>query len=177
MSYLAGLWSGLSPISVDNSQPEEASDVISGVIVEPTSMDISVKFGDSRSNRSGDIWLPHFVTDERWMSERWQSYAGHHIRPTGIWPINYNFVMVVIGDGGHWQALNANANAFHNENKEFFYPSYPGKKLRNRNTIFVKKLTISLFLFLVVPCLWGWKPKRYTVNLIDSAIWDKLFYS
>ena len=47
------------------SRPEEASDVISGVVVDPTSLDIHVKFGDSWSNRSQDIRLPHFVTDER----------------------------------------------------------------------------------------------------------------
>ena len=28
-------------------------------------MDVHVKFGDSRSNRSRDIRLPHFVTDEQ----------------------------------------------------------------------------------------------------------------
>ena len=49
--------------SVDNFRPEGASDVISGVIVDPASMGDPVKFGDSKSNRSRDIRLPHFVTD------------------------------------------------------------------------------------------------------------------
>ena len=44
---------------------EAVSDVISGVNVEQVSMDIHVKRGDSRSNRSRYIRLPHFVTDER----------------------------------------------------------------------------------------------------------------
>ena len=32
--------------------------------VEPTGMKSLVKFGDSRSNRSRDIRLPHFVTND-----------------------------------------------------------------------------------------------------------------
>ena len=47
------------------SRSEAASDVISDVIVDPTGVDVRVKFGDSKSNRSRDIGLPHFVTDER----------------------------------------------------------------------------------------------------------------
>ena len=39
----------------DNFQPEVASDVISGVFVEPTGVKVPVKFDDSRSNRSRDI--------------------------------------------------------------------------------------------------------------------------
>ena len=39
------------------------SDVISSVVVEPTGMKVRVKFGDSSSNRSRDIRLPHFVTN------------------------------------------------------------------------------------------------------------------
>ena len=31
--------------------------------VDPTGMKIPVKFGDSRSNRSRDLPLPHFVTN------------------------------------------------------------------------------------------------------------------
>ena len=37
------------------SRLETASDVISGAAVEHVGMDITVKFGDSRSNGSGDI--------------------------------------------------------------------------------------------------------------------------
>ena len=40
------------------------SDVISGVIADPTSVKVPVKFGDSKSNRSRDIRLPHFVTND-----------------------------------------------------------------------------------------------------------------
>ena len=48
-----------------NYQPEEASDVVSGMAVQYVSVDVCVKYGDSRSNRSRDIRLPHFVTDKR----------------------------------------------------------------------------------------------------------------
>ena len=47
------------------SRPEAASDAISGVVVDPTGMDVRVKLGDSKSNRSRDIRLLHFLTDER----------------------------------------------------------------------------------------------------------------
>ena len=43
---------------------EVDSDVISGVIVDPISVKVAVKCGDSRSNRSPDIRLPHFVTSD-----------------------------------------------------------------------------------------------------------------
>ena len=33
------------------------------MVVDTTGTDVRVKFGDSRSNRSQDIRLPHFVTD------------------------------------------------------------------------------------------------------------------
>ena len=49
----------------DNFRKEVASDVISGVIADPTRMDVRVKFDDSRSNCSQHIRQPHFVTDER----------------------------------------------------------------------------------------------------------------
>ena len=39
----------------DNCQPEVVSDVISGMVVEPTCVKVVVKFGDSRSNCSPDI--------------------------------------------------------------------------------------------------------------------------
>ena len=43
--------------------PEVYSDVISGVVVDPTSVKVSAKFDDSMSNRSRDIRVPHFVTN------------------------------------------------------------------------------------------------------------------
>ena len=39
----------------NNCQPEVVSDVISGVVVDPTGVKILVKLGDFRSNRSRDI--------------------------------------------------------------------------------------------------------------------------
>ena len=35
------------------------------MVVDPTGVDVYVKFGDSRSKRFQDVQLPHFVTDER----------------------------------------------------------------------------------------------------------------
>ena len=40
------------------------SDVISGVIIDPTVMKVLVKVDDSRLNVSRDIRLPHFVTND-----------------------------------------------------------------------------------------------------------------
>ena len=40
------------------------SDVISGIVVDPTGADVHVKFGDSRSNLTRAMRLPHFVTDD-----------------------------------------------------------------------------------------------------------------
>ena len=48
-----------------NFRPEVVNDVISCVAVEFVGVDVRVTFGDSRSNGSPDIRLPHFVTDER----------------------------------------------------------------------------------------------------------------
>ena len=49
-------------LNVDNFRPEVYSDVISGVVVDPTGVKkVGVKFGDSKSNRSRDIRLLHFV--------------------------------------------------------------------------------------------------------------------
>ena len=42
-----------------NFQQEVVSDVISGLDLEQVGMDVSVKFGDSRSNGSRDIRLNH----------------------------------------------------------------------------------------------------------------------
>ena len=47
-----------STIFQNNFRLEVVSDVISGVVVDPTDMKVRVKFGDSRSNRSRDIRLP-----------------------------------------------------------------------------------------------------------------------
>ena len=54
------------------SRPEAASDVI-----DPTGVDVHIKLGDSRSNFSRDIRLPHFVMNDEWTTP---AYAGHHIR-------------------------------------------------------------------------------------------------
>ena len=51
-------------LNFDNCQPEVDSDVIFNVVVDPTGMKFLVKFGDSRSNRSRGIRLPHFVTND-----------------------------------------------------------------------------------------------------------------
>ena len=37
---------------------------MSGVVVDLTGLKVPIKFGDSRSNRSRDIRLPHFVTND-----------------------------------------------------------------------------------------------------------------
>ena len=47
--------------NVDNFHPEVNSDVESGVVVDLTGVKFHVKLDDSRSNRSRDIQLPHFV--------------------------------------------------------------------------------------------------------------------
>ena len=57
-------------LNFDNCQLEVVSDVISGMVVDPTGVKVPVKFGDSRSNRSRDIRLPHFVTNDS-DSGRW----------------------------------------------------------------------------------------------------------
>ena len=46
-----------STVFCHNFRPEADSDVISGAIVEATGMEVRVKFGGSRSNRSRDIRL------------------------------------------------------------------------------------------------------------------------
>ena len=54
-----------SPFSnVDSFRLEVYNDVISGVVVDPMGMKVPVKFGESRSNRSIDIRLPHFVMND-----------------------------------------------------------------------------------------------------------------
>ena len=52
--------------NVDNFRfrSEVCSDVISGEVIEPTGVKFWVKFGDSRSNRFRDTWLPHFVAND-----------------------------------------------------------------------------------------------------------------
>ena len=41
--------------NVDNLRREVISDVLPGVLLEPTGVDVLVKFDDSRSNRSWDM--------------------------------------------------------------------------------------------------------------------------
>ena len=48
----------------DNCRPEVAGDVMSGAALVYVGVDVPTKFGDSRSSRSRDIRLPHFVTDD-----------------------------------------------------------------------------------------------------------------
>ena len=59
------LKSSEASFSADNFRPEVANDVISGMIVDPTSLKVFERFGDSMSSRSRDIRLSHFATDER----------------------------------------------------------------------------------------------------------------
>ena len=49
----------------DNFRPEVVSDVISSFAVARVGVDVPVKFGDCRSNRSRYIRTTHFVMDER----------------------------------------------------------------------------------------------------------------
>ena len=49
----------------DSFRPEVVSDVIYGADVEQVNVNVRVKLGDSRSNRSREIRLPHFMTDEQ----------------------------------------------------------------------------------------------------------------
>ena len=50
--------------NVDNFRPKTRSDVMSGVLIDPTGLKVHVKFDDSRSNRSRNKRLPHFVTND-----------------------------------------------------------------------------------------------------------------
>ena len=50
--------------NVDNFRLEVYADIVSGTVVDPTGMKAHVKFGDSMSNRSRDIRLPHFVAND-----------------------------------------------------------------------------------------------------------------
>ena len=72
-----------------SSRPEASSDVISGIVVDPTGVDVGVKCDDSKSNRSQHIRLSHFVThDERTTTP---TYAHQHIRTKrhiGVLPKN-----------------------------------------------------------------------------------------
>ena len=51
-------------LNFDNFQPEVRSNGISGAVVDPAGVKAHVKFGDSRSNRSRDIRLPYFITND-----------------------------------------------------------------------------------------------------------------
>ena len=50
-------------LNFDHCQPEVVSDVKSGVVVDPRGVKVHVKFGDSGSNSSREMRLPHFVTN------------------------------------------------------------------------------------------------------------------
>ena len=50
--------------NLDKRRPEVAVDVIFSVAVQQVGLGVCVKFGDSRSNRSQDIRLLHFVTND-----------------------------------------------------------------------------------------------------------------
>ena len=70
------MWHFRPFFNFDNFRREVHGDVISSVIVDPTGVKVRVKFGDSRSNRSRDIRLPHFVH-----TTTTPAYAaGHHVR-------------------------------------------------------------------------------------------------
>ena len=49
--------------NVSNFRPDVHSDVVSVEVVEATGLKVRVKLGESRSNRSRDMRLPHFVTN------------------------------------------------------------------------------------------------------------------
>ena len=55
-----------------NFRPEVDRDVISGMLVDPTSVKVLVKSGDSMSNRSRYIRLPHFVPNDAGRRILWQ---------------------------------------------------------------------------------------------------------
>ena len=48
-------------LNIDNCRPDISSNFISGVVIGPTGVKVLWKFGDSRSNRSRCVRLPHFV--------------------------------------------------------------------------------------------------------------------
>ena len=72
----------------DNVRLEVASDVISGVDVERGGMNVQVKFGDFRSNRSRDIRLPQMpINNDNDTGVLWSSYKGK-TPPSGVLPKN-----------------------------------------------------------------------------------------
>ena len=71
------------------SRPEVASDVMSCVLVDQVGRDVRTTFGDSKSNRSRDVGLPHFVPDERRTTT--PAYAGHHL--SDVMPTNDYFAV------------------------------------------------------------------------------------
>ena len=67
------------------------------MVVDQTCTDVCVKFGGSRSNRSRDLQVAHFVMDER----RTTADAGHDIRPNAIrryavFPISINVFTIFL---------------------------------------------------------------------------------
>ena len=86
----------------DNFRLEVVSDVISYMAIEYISMDVRLKFGDSRSNCSGDIRISHFVMGDD--DKRWHR---HHNAPvvgvwwvyklaTHLWPLEVSFLRIGI---------------------------------------------------------------------------------
>ena len=64
-SFISPNRHAFSRVFRNNLRPEVGSDVISGLVVELTGVDVRVKFGDSMSNGSRDIRAAHFVSNER----------------------------------------------------------------------------------------------------------------
>ena len=70
-----------SCLKFDNCQLEAVCDVMSSEVVDPTGVDVRAQDGDSRSNRSRDIRLPHFVTSgDDDVEGQTPANAGHRLR-------------------------------------------------------------------------------------------------
>ena len=67
-----------------NFRPEVANEVISSVAVDYVGIAVRVKFGDSRSNGSQDIWGTDFVSNER--TSMTEAYHVSQKRLTGVSP-------------------------------------------------------------------------------------------
>ena len=64
-------------------RPEVVHDIISGANVGRVGMDVPVKFGDSRSNRSRDIRLPYFAMNKE--NDAGRPTLCHNKKPTIRW--------------------------------------------------------------------------------------------
>ena len=73
-----GIWIFDRSFNFDNWQPTVANDIISGVVVQDVGLDVVTKLGDSRLNRSRDIRLPHFLTNERRTTTTWRTRVITH---------------------------------------------------------------------------------------------------